>query len=59
MFEALKEKLTSVLVLVVPNPIGNVMVCTDASLEAVGAVLMQDGCVITYESRKLRDHELK
>ena len=30
----------------------------DASLEGVGAVLMQDGPVIAYESRKLKDHEL-
>ena len=41
-----------------PNPIGDFMVCTYASLEGVGAVLMQDGRVIAYESRKLKDHEL-
>lgn len=41
-----------------PNPIGDFMVCTDASLEGLGAVLMQDGHVIVYESRKLKDHEL-
>ena len=34
------------------------MVCTDASLEGIGAVLMQNGRVIAYESRKLKDHEL-
>ena len=34
------------------------MVCIDASLESVGVVLMQDGRVIAYESRKLKDHEL-
>ena len=34
------------------------MVCTDASLEGIGAVLMQDRWVIAYESRKLKDHEL-
>ena len=41
-----------------PNPIGDFMVCMDASLEGVGAVLTQDGHVIAYESKKLQDHEL-
>lgn len=45
-------------ILVVPNPIGNLMVCTYVSLEGLGGVLMQDGHVIAYESRKLKDHEL-
>ena len=44
--------------LAVPNPIGDFVVCTDASLEGVGAVLIHDGCVIAYEFRKLKDHEL-
>ena len=50
--------MTNALVLVVPNPIGDFMVCTDALLEGVSVVLMQDGCVIVYNSRKLKDHEL-
>ena len=29
-----------------------------ASLEGFGVVLMQDGRVIAYEARKLKDHEL-
>jgi hypothetical protein len=33
------------------------LVCTDASKEGLGGVLMQDGRVITYISRKLRRHE--
>ena len=41
-----------------PNPVGDLMVCTYALLEDVGAVLMQDGHVIAYESRKLKDHEI-
>ena len=57
-FNALKERLTSAPILAVPNPVGDFMVCTDASLEGVGAVLMQDGRVIAFESRKLKDHEL-
>ena len=55
---ALKECLTSTLVLVVPNPIGDFIVFTNASLEGMGVVLMQDSQVIAYESRKLKDHEL-
>ena len=42
-----------------PNLIGDFVVCTDASLEGVGTVLIWDGHVIYYESRKLKDHELK
>ena len=57
-FNALKECLTSAPVLVVPNPVSDFMVCIDASLEGVAAVLMQDGQMITYESRKLKDYEL-
>ena len=41
-----------------PNHVGDFMVCTDASLEVVSVVLMQDGRIIAYESRKLKDHEL-
>jgi hypothetical protein len=33
------------------------MVCTDASKQGLGAVLMQDGGVIAYASRKLKKHE--
>ena len=42
-FKTLKECLTSALVLAMPNPIGDFMVYIAASLEGVGAVLMQDG----------------
>jgi hypothetical protein len=33
------------------------IVCTDTSKEGLGGVLMQEGQVITYISRKLRRHE--
>jgi hypothetical protein len=33
------------------------LVCTDTSKEVLGGVLMQDGRVIAYISRKLRRHE--
>jgi hypothetical protein len=32
-------------------------VCTNASKQGLGAVLMQDGGVITYMSRNLKQHE--
>ena len=50
--------MTRALILVVPNLVGDFMVCIDASLEGIGAVPMQDRRVISYESRKLKDHEL-
>ena len=39
-FNALKECLTCAPVLAVPNPVGDFMICTNASLEGMGAVLM-------------------
>lgn len=53
--------MTSALLLVVPNLVGDFMLFIDASLEDVGAVLMQDGWVIACESLKLKDptHDLK
>ena len=44
--------------LAVPDPCKEFVVCTDASLDGLGEVLMHDGRVIAYESRKLKDHEL-
>ena len=57
-FNTLKDHLTSEPIVVVPNLVGDFVVCTDALLEGVGVVLMQDGHVIAYKSRKLKDHEL-
>jgi hypothetical protein len=33
-------------------------VCTDACKEGLGGVLTQNGHVISYESRKLKEHEI-
>ena len=41
------------------NPGKEYVVCTYASLEGLGGVLIQEGNVICYESRKLKDHEKK
>ena len=35
------------------------MVTTDASRDGLGGVHMQDGRVVAYESRKLKQHEVK
>jgi hypothetical protein len=58
-FLALKTALTQVPVLTIIDPMkGNIVLCTDASDLAIGAVLMQDKRVIAYESRKLSPVEL-
>ncbi|KAH9326297.1 hypothetical protein KI387_006475, partial [Taxus chinensis] len=57
-FKTLKEQLTLALILAVPDPNGDFMVVTDASGEGLGGILLQNGHVIAYESRKLKLHEL-
>ena len=56
-FRRLKELLTTVPILKVPDMDAYFLVCTDASKEGLGGVLMQDRRVIAYISRKLRRHE--
>ncbi|TMC19484.1 MAG: hypothetical protein E6J34_15270 [Chloroflexi bacterium] len=59
-FEKLKEALTSAPCLALPDPDGEFEVTTDASedTKAVGAVLMQNGHPVAYESTKLNSHQL-
>jgi hypothetical protein len=56
-FRRLKELLMTLPILKVPNMDVDFLVCTDASKEGLGGVLMQDGRVIAYISRKMRRHE--
>jgi hypothetical protein len=56
-FEALKEKLTTMLVLVLPNVHKPFSVYCDASYTVMGCVLMQEGKFITYPSRQMKVHE--
>ena len=56
-FWRLKELLTTTLILKVPDMDTKFVVCTGASKEGLGRVLMQDNRVIAYISRKLRRHE--
>jgi hypothetical protein len=53
----LKELLTSAPILKIVDPNENFVVCTDACKEGLGGVLTQNGHVISYESKKLKEHE--
>ena len=44
-------------VLPIADPNGDFVVCTDASKEGLGGVLLQNDYTICYESRKLKEHE--
>ena len=44
-------------VLRVADPDADFIVCTDASKEVLGGVLLQNDHAICYESRKLKEHE--
>ena len=56
-FKQLNDILTRAPILVLPKPGVPFVVYTDASGVGVGCVLMQDGRVIAYASRQLREHE--
>ena len=56
-FEYLKKLLTSAPILRIADPNEDFIVCTDACKEGLGGVLSQNGFVICYESRKLKEHE--
>jgi hypothetical protein len=56
-FRRLKELLITTLIPKVPDMDADFLVCTDASKEGLGGVLMQDGRAIAYILRKLRRHE--
>jgi hypothetical protein len=56
-FEALKEKLTTAPVLVLPDVHKPFSVYCDACYTGLGCVLMQKGRVVAYSSRQLKVHE--
>jgi len=56
-FQTMKEKLTSSLVLVLPDPRRSLEVYCDAPKQVWGCVLMQEGRVVAYASRQLKIHE--
>jgi hypothetical protein len=53
----LKERLITAPILTVPSRSGGFTVYYDASRIGLGCVLMQNGNVIAYASRKLKKHE--
>ncbi|KAA3470338.1 DNA/RNA polymerases superfamily protein [Gossypium australe] len=57
-FEKLKALLTEAPVLVQSEPGKEFVVFSDASLNGLGCVLMQEGQVIAYVSRQLKPHEM-
>ncbi|XP_054782658.1 uncharacterized mitochondrial protein AtMg00860-like [Prosopis cineraria] len=56
-FQTLKERLTTLLMLTIPDPKWPYVVYTDALLKGLSYVLMQDDRVVAYASRQLRPHE--
>ena len=57
-FEELKKRLTSALVLVLPDLTKSFSIYCDASWQGLGYVLMREGRVVAYASRQLWKHEL-
>ncbi|WVZ93935.1 LOW QUALITY PROTEIN: hypothetical protein U9M48_039884 [Paspalum notatum var. saurae] len=57
-FDELKKRLTTTLVLTLPDLTKSFTMYCDASKEGLGCVLMQEGKVIAYASRQLRKHEV-
>ena len=58
-FQQLKNILTSAPVLKVVDADKYFVVCTDACVEGLGGILMQENHIICYESRNLKEHENK
>jgi hypothetical protein len=56
-FQHLKQLLTSAPILRIVDPDEDFIVCIDSCNEGLGGVLNQNGFVICYESRNLKDHE--
>ncbi|GJT45687.1 putative reverse transcriptase domain-containing protein [Tanacetum coccineum] len=56
-FQLLKQKLCKALILALPEGNDNFVVYRDASLQGLGAVLMQKEKVIAYASRQLKPYE--
>jgi hypothetical protein len=55
-FEALKKKLTTTPMLILPNFHKSFSMYYDASYTGLGCVLIQEGRVVAYSSRQLKIH---
>jgi hypothetical protein len=58
-FSKNKKRLTTALVLTMPDVVKPFSIYCDASGQGLGCVLMQDRHVVAYASRQLRKHEEK
>lgn len=56
-FQELKQRLVSTPVLTFPSESEKSVIYSDVSQKGLGCVLMQQGKVITYASRQLKNHE--
>ncbi|GKA13603.1 reverse transcriptase domain-containing protein [Tanacetum coccineum] len=56
-FQLLKQKLCEAPILALPEVNDDFIICCDASLQGLGAVLMQKEKVIAYASQQLKLHE--
>jgi hypothetical protein len=56
-FEELKQRLVTTLVLTLPTESVGYVVYTYVFWKGLGCVLMQEGRVVAYVSRQLKDHE--
>jgi hypothetical protein len=56
-FNLLKELLNNAPILIISDPNESFLVCIDACKEGMGGFLTQNGHVIGYESRKLKEHD--
>ena len=56
-FDQLIHLLTTTTILKIADPNKEFVICIDACQEGVGEILTQEGKVIVYESRKLKEHE--
>ena len=56
-FTELKQRLVTIPILVIPNNFEEYVIYSDASKSGIGCVLMQNGKVIAYASRQLKEYE--
>jgi hypothetical protein len=56
-FQELKQRLVTTPILTLPSGSGGFVIYSDASRKGLGCVLMQNGKVIAYASRQLKNHE--
>ena len=56
-FETLMQRLCEVPILTMSEGVHDFLVYYDASITCLGAMLIQQGCMMAYSSRQLKPHE--